>query len=185
MAARISQSATEPKGLDRRAKVEGLDDMNMANQRRIQRHQLPYYLNVFNRFTEKPLGFIGNLSEGGLMLISPYPMMLGVRFEMRLKIPGQTGQLRHVDFSAFSLWSSEDVTPGSYTGSLIDPPGEIREMIAALHHFQLPADAACAAGASDLPAIGPLYRQGLLSRRQTCDGVPWPALQRPGFFQAR
>ena len=45
--------------------------MNMANQRRIQRHQLPYYLNVFNRFTEKPLGFIGNLSEGGLMLISP------------------------------------------------------------------------------------------------------------------
>ena len=64
-------------------------------------------------------------------------MMLGVRFEMRLKIPGQTGQLRHVDFSAFSLWSSEDVTPGSYdTGfSLIDPPGEIREMIAALHHY--------------------------------------------------
>src|SRR3546814_1966189 len=97
-----------------RVKAEGSDDMNMANQRRIQRHQLPYYLNVFNRFTEKPLGFIGNLSEGGLMLISPYPMMLGVRFEMRLKIPGQSGQLRQVDFSAFSLWSSEDVTPGSY-----------------------------------------------------------------------
>jgi len=120
-----------------RVKAEGSDDMNMANQRRIQRHQLPYYLNVFNRFTEKPLGFIGNLSEGGLMLISPYPMMLGVRFEMRLKIPGQSGQLRQVDFSAFSLWSSEDVTPGSYdTGfSLIDPPGDIREMIAALHHY--------------------------------------------------
>ena len=74
-----------------KAKVEGFDDMNMANQRRIQRQQLPYYLNVFNRFTDRPLGFIGNLSEGGLMLISPYPMMLGVRFEMRLKIPGKAG----------------------------------------------------------------------------------------------
>ncbi len=37
----------------------------MSNQRRIQRHQLPYYLNVFNRYTDRPLGFIGNLSEGG------------------------------------------------------------------------------------------------------------------------
>ena len=53
--------------------------MNMLNQRSIQRHQLPYYLNVFNRFTDKPLGFIGNLSETGLMLISPYPMMIDAR----------------------------------------------------------------------------------------------------------
>lgn len=111
--------------------------MTMSNQRRIQRHQLPYYLNVFNRHTDKPLGFIGNLSEGGLMLISRYPMMLGERFDMRLKIPGRSGQLRVIDFSALSLWSSEDVTPGSYdTGfSLITPPAEILEMIAALHHY--------------------------------------------------
>ncbi|MCW3149941.1 PilZ domain-containing protein [Stutzerimonas stutzeri] len=111
--------------------------MNMSNQRRIQRHQLPYYLNVFNRYTDKPLGFIGNLSEGGLMLISRYPMMLEERFEMRLKIPRHDGQLRFVDFSAKSLWSREDVTPGSYdTGfALITPPGDIQEMIAALHHY--------------------------------------------------
>lgn len=111
--------------------------MTMSNQRRIQRHQLPYYLNVFNRHTDKPLGFIGNLSEGGLMLISRYPMMLQERFDMRLKIPGQVGQLRFVDFSAISLWSREDVTPGSYdTGfELITPPAEIMEMIAALHHY--------------------------------------------------
>ena len=111
--------------------------MNMANQRRIQRHQLPYYLNVFNRLTGRPLGFIGNLSEGGLMLISPYPMLLAARFEMRLKIPAQAGQQHHVDFSALSLWSREDVTPGSFdTGfSLIDPPADIREMIAALQHY--------------------------------------------------
>ncbi len=109
----------------------------MSNQRRIQRHQLPYYLNVFNRYTDRPLGFIGNLSEGGLMLISPYPMMLAQQFEMRLKIPGQNGRVCHVDFSAMSLWSREDVTPGSYdTGfALLEPSLEIREMIDALHHY--------------------------------------------------
>lgn len=111
--------------------------MNMLNQRSIERHQLPYYLNVFNRFTEKPLGFIGNLSESGLMLISPYPMMTDARFDMRLKIPGQHGQLRYIDFSAICRWSREDVTPGSFDSGfvLISPPSEIRDMIDALHHY--------------------------------------------------
>ncbi|MCQ4313131.1 PilZ domain-containing protein [Stutzerimonas sp. VN223-3] len=111
--------------------------MNMFNQRSIERHQLPYYLNVFNRFTDKPLGFIGNLSESGLMLISPYPMMTDARFEMRLKIPGQHGQLRHIDFSATCRWSREDVTPGSFDSGfvLLSPPSEIRDMIDALHHY--------------------------------------------------
>lgn len=109
----------------------------MSNQRRIQRHQLPYYLNVFNRYTDRPLGFIGNLSEGGLMLISRYPMMLAQRFEMRLKVPGQDSKIHYVDFSVMSLWSREDVTPGSYdTGfALITPSPEIRDMIDALHHY--------------------------------------------------
>lgn len=111
--------------------------MNMHNQRSIQRHQLPYYLNVFNRFTDKPLGFIGNLSETGLMLISPYSMMIDVRFEMRLKIPGQHGQLRFIDFTAICRWSREDVTPGSFDSGFVfvSPPGDIREMIDVLHHY--------------------------------------------------
>lgn len=40
----------------------GQEPMNMLNQRSIQRHQLPYYLSVFNRLTDKPLGFIGMLA---------------------------------------------------------------------------------------------------------------------------
>ncbi len=111
--------------------------MNMLNQRSIQRHQLPYYLNVYNRFTDKPLGFIGNLSETGLMLISPYPMMTDARFEMRLKIPGQHGQLRYIDFSATCRWSREDVTPGSFDSGFVlnTPTSDIRNMIDALHHY--------------------------------------------------
>jgi len=46
----------------------------MRSQRRIERHQLPYYLKVFNRITDKPMGSIGNVSLDGLMLISQLPI---------------------------------------------------------------------------------------------------------------
>ena len=60
----------------------------MQTQRRIrhiERHQLPYYLKVFNRITDKPMGSIGNVSLDGLMLISQLPMLVGARFDLRLK----------------------------------------------------------------------------------------------------
>ena len=47
----------------------------MVTERRIERHQLAYFLSVFNRFTDKPIGYLGNVSEGGLMLISRLPIL--------------------------------------------------------------------------------------------------------------
>ena len=80
-------------------------------------------------------------------------MMLGVRFEMRLKIPGQTGQLRHVVSAPSACGQARrDTGQLRHSFSLIDPPGEIREMIAALHHyFSFQPNAACAAGAWNCP----------------------------------
>ncbi|MBD9484951.1 PilZ domain-containing protein [Pseudomonas sp. PDM14] len=109
----------------------------MFMQRRIERHQLPYYLKVFNRFTDKPMGYIGNVSLDGLMLISQLPMLVNARFDMRLKIPGQDGQIRHIDFYATCQWSREDVTPGSFDSgfSLVAPPAEYVEMVEALRNY--------------------------------------------------
>ena len=108
----------------------------MRSQRRIERHQLPYYLKVFNRITDKPMGYIGNVSLDGLMLISQLPMLVGARFDMRLKIPGQHGQ-HFVDFSATCQWSREDVTQGSYNSgfALVAPPAEYVEMVDALRYY--------------------------------------------------
>lgn len=108
----------------------------MRSQRRIERHQLPYYLKVFNRITDKPMGSIGNVSLDGLMLISQLPLLVGARFDMRLKIPGQQGQ-RFIDFSATCQWSREDVTPGSYDSgfALVAPPADYVEMVDALRYY--------------------------------------------------
>ncbi|CDM39812.1 PilZ domain-containing protein [Ectopseudomonas oleovorans] len=108
----------------------------MRSQRRIERHQLPYYLKVFNRITDKPMGFIGNVSLDGLMLISQLPMLVGARFDMRLKIPGQPG-MHFIDFSANCQWCREDLTPGVYDSgfALVAPPADYVEMIDALRYY--------------------------------------------------
>lgn len=105
-------------------------------QRSIKRHQLPYYLKVFNRITDKPMGYIGNVSLDGLLLISQLPLLVGARFDMRLKIPGHAAP-RYIDFSATCQWSREDVTPGYYDSgfALVAPPGDYVEMVDALHHY--------------------------------------------------
>lgn len=108
----------------------------MNANRHIERHQLPYYLNVFNAFTDKPIGHLGNVSLDGLMLISQLPVLVGGCFDMRLKIPGQNA-VRHIDFSATCLWCREDVTPGSFDSgfALTAPPTEYIEMVEALRYY--------------------------------------------------
>lgn len=112
--------------------------LTMSIQRRIERHQLPYYLKVFNRVTDKPMGYIGNISREGLMLISPWPMLVLAEFDMRLKIPGPSeSQSINIDFSAICRWTREDVTPGSFDSGfeLIGPPAEYLELVEALRQY--------------------------------------------------
>ncbi|MBV4485403.1 PilZ domain-containing protein [Pseudomonas sp. SWRI153] len=119
----------------------------MFTDRRIQRHQLPYFLRVFNRVTDKPIGFLGNVSEDGLMLISPLPVMIGVEFNLRLKVPCNAGGQQLIDLVAYCLWCHEDATPHHFDAgfSLQRAPPEYGQLIRALKQYfsfqPLPASA--------------------------------------------
>jgi len=106
----------------------------MVIDRRIQRHQLTGFLGVLNRFTGKPIGYLGNVSEGGLMLISQLPMMIGVDFQLRLKIPASDGCQQVIDFTACCVWCHEDATPLHYDAGFIvqRPPPEFGQLVLAL-----------------------------------------------------
>jgi len=121
----------------REARVSHAQAMPGDGRRRIQRQQLPYYLKVFNRITDKPLGYLGNLSCEGLMLISQWPLLVGARFDMRLKIPAADGGWRPIDFHATCQRSRDDVTPGSVdSGFHLDaPPAEFRELVEARRDY--------------------------------------------------
>lgn len=112
-------------------------DFTMFTQRRIERHQLPYFLQVFNRVTDKPIGFLGNVSETGLMLISQLPMMIDVDFELCLKIPVAKGEFQAIDLTATCLWSREDVNPQHYDSGFAvhQAPEEYGQLINALVQY--------------------------------------------------
>ncbi|QAY88442.1 PilZ domain-containing protein [Pseudomonas arsenicoxydans] len=119
----------------------------MFTDRRIERHQLPYFLRVFNSVTDKPIGFLGNVSADGLMLISQLPMMVGVDFDLRLKIPASNGCQQVIDLTACCLWCHEDATPHHYDAgfSLQRAPPEYEQLMQALKQYfsfqSLPASA--------------------------------------------
>ncbi len=109
----------------------------MFSARRIERHQLPYFLQVFNRITDKPIGFLGNVSENGLMLISQLPMMINVDFELCLKVPTVQGEFQTIDLTATCLWSHEDVNPQHYDSGfrVQNAPEEYGQLIDALLQY--------------------------------------------------
>jgi hypothetical protein len=119
----------------------------MFTDRRIERHQLPYFLRVFNSITDKPIGFLGNVSADGLMLISQLPMMVGVDFDLRLKIPALDGCQQVIDLTACCLWCHEDETPHHYDAGfrLQRAPPEFGQLVRALTQYfsfqPLPASA--------------------------------------------
>ena len=112
-------------------------DLSMFTDRRIERHQLTCFLQVFNRITDKPIGFLGNVSQDGLMLISQLPMMVGVDFELRLKLPEADGSFRPIDITASCLWSREDINPQYYDSgfSVLEASEDYKQLISALLHY--------------------------------------------------
>ena len=112
-------------------------DFTMFTERRIERQQLPYFLQVFNRITDKPIGFLGNASETGLMLISQLPLMTDVDFELRLKIPVAGGEFQAIDLTATCLWSHEDINPQHYDSGFCvhQAPEEYGQLLNALRQY--------------------------------------------------
>lgn len=109
----------------------------MYTERRIERHQLPSFLKVFNRFTDQPIGYLGNASEDGLMLISTLPLLVGPDFELQLRLPGLAGSCQKVNITASCLWCHEDESPGFFDSGfmLLQAPREYDQLVNALRAY--------------------------------------------------
>ena len=117
----------------------------MYTERRIERHLLPYFLKVFNRFTGQEIGQLGNASEDGLMVISQLPVLVGPDYELQLRLPLVGGGHQFVNLTASCLWCREDQTPGHYDSGfmLLQAPREFDEFVRSLRDYFsfLPANA--------------------------------------------
>jgi len=107
-------------------------------KRRIKRHQLPHFLEVYNRVTDRAIGSIVNVSPHGMMLVSRSQLMPHAVFSLRIKIPATaSAKAQNIDFEALSHWSRSDVTPGYFdTGfSFSKTSDDINELTEALTEY--------------------------------------------------
>ncbi len=78
------------------------------------RESLGHYLKVFNRRTGRELGYIGNISRNGLMLITRWRMQTNGVFNMRIALPDSIAGPKYVDFDARCQWCRPDVDAESF-----------------------------------------------------------------------
>lgn len=83
-------------------------------QRGIARHLLGAWLNVYNSHSGLFMGTMSNVSCGGFMLISPWPVMLDQEYEMQLHLPPLGDEECVLAFRAVSRWCRPDQTPGHF-----------------------------------------------------------------------
>tara|TARA_B100001059_G_scaffold50369_1_gene43476 strand:+ start:2148 stop:2540 length:393 start_codon:yes stop_codon:yes gene_type:complete len=87
----------------------------ILEQRQIPRHQLSAFLRVYNSQTDRPFGYIGNVSRLGVMLITPLPVMLQQEYQLMLKLPALNGLgFQSVPLRVHSHWCRQDISPGFY-----------------------------------------------------------------------
>ena len=103
----------------------------MTNKRQFERRHLVYYLKVSDADTKNVLGYLVDITVGGMRLLSEEAIPLDRAYSIVLEVPCPDGTSRPIELKAQSLWSRPDVNPDFLdTGfCFIDPPEEAAEEI--------------------------------------------------------
>lgn len=84
--------------------------MNSRDHRRSPRRAMPETVLVSNVMTEEVVGRIGNLSEGGMLLIASVPMVEDALYQFRFRLPML--EPTDIEVGAHLLWMDSARTSG-------------------------------------------------------------------------
>ena len=86
----------------------------MEQQRKLKRRHLIFFLNVYDMDTGNLIGHVVDITSEGVMLVSENKIPADKDFNLRVRIPGENGESKFLEFTARSLWSKNDVNPIFY-----------------------------------------------------------------------
>jgi c-di-GMP-binding flagellar brake protein YcgR len=86
----------------------------MKEKRQHKRVNLIYYLEILDEKTDKLLGYLVDISNGGLMMISEEQMQAGMELQLKMCLPEVEYGNKAITFKANSRWSKLDVNPAFY-----------------------------------------------------------------------
>ncbi|HET7779314.1 MAG TPA: PilZ domain-containing protein [Nevskia sp.] len=102
----------------------------MAEQRRSRRKKAPQTIPVTNSITGEAIGFVGNLSIDGMLLIANRALPDNALFQFTFELPGHGGSAdRRLEIGVHEQWSEPASIPGQFWAGFriidIDPQDRI------------------------------------------------------------
>lgn len=86
----------------------------MKEQRKLKRRHIMFYSRVFNRETGNLIGYLGNMTAEGIMIISEYPLEVGIDYLLRMDLPLDIYSKAMLNLKARSAWCQPDIDPNFY-----------------------------------------------------------------------
>ena len=86
----------------------------MDERRTLRRQHIMFYSRVFDRQTGAFMGYLGNLTETGAMIISEESLEKGITFNLRIDLPEDIYGKPLLNLIARSVWCQRDIDPNFY-----------------------------------------------------------------------
>lgn len=80
----------------------------MKNRRRYKRANLIYYLAVFDRNTDNLIGYVGNVSSGGAMILSEEPLEINTVYQLKIELLSVLHKSKKIELDAKCVRSEPD-----------------------------------------------------------------------------
>jgi hypothetical protein len=92
----------------------------MKERRKLERKHLMFYSRIFDRKTGKFVGYLGDITKEGAMIISEDEVGTGQDFMFRMDLPELIYPQPMINLDMRSVWCQRDVDPNFYnTGFLL------------------------------------------------------------------
>ena len=86
----------------------------MKEQRKMKRRHIMFYSRVFDRKTGKLIGYLGDITAKGIMIISEYPLEVDIDHLLRMDLPIAIYSKALINFEVRSVWRRPDIDPNFY-----------------------------------------------------------------------
>ena len=80
--------------------------------RRQARRTVPGMMEVYDTITEDPVGYLGNVSVGGMLLIANRALVDDALYQFRFALPDDMGETQPLEVGAHVLWVDDASAPG-------------------------------------------------------------------------
>lgn len=90
--------------------------MSTSEQRRAQRKRANFTAVVTDVISGQPMGFLGNLSSTGMLLISPKPPCTDGLYQLQLPLQGLGPQPHQIEIGVQAQWYELAASPGQVWG---------------------------------------------------------------------